>query len=90
MKSTNHFAWIDFLRGLAAVGIVLYHVRVDLWVGWVEISTHPESFSIFDRVAALLSIPLPFLRSAVMLFFLVSGFCVHYPYAASGRLLELK
>ena len=90
MKSTNHFAWIDFLRGLAAVGIVLYHVRVDLWVGWVEISTHPESFSIFDRVAALLSIPLPFLRSAVMLFFLVSGFCVHYPYAASGRLFELK
>jgi len=90
MKSTNHFAWIDFLRGLAAVGIVLYHVRVDLWVGWVEISTHPESFSIFDRAAALLSIPLPFLRSAVMLFFLVSGFCVHYPYAASGRLFELK
>ncbi len=90
MKSNSHFAWIDFLRGLSAFGIVLYHVRVDLWIGWVAISTQPDSFSIFDRAAALLSIPIPFLRPAVMLFFLVSGFCIHYSYAASGRSLELK
>ena len=90
MKSNSHFAWIDFLRGLSAFGIVLYHVRVDLWSGWVAISTQPDSFSIFDRAAALLSIPIPFLRPAVMLFFLVSGFCIHYSYAASSRSLELK
>ena len=90
MKSNPHFAWIDFLRGLSAFGIVLYHVRVDLWIGWVAISTQPESFSIFDRAAALLSIPIPFLRASVMLFFLVSGFCIHYSYSASGRSLELK
>lgn len=90
MKSASHFAWIDFLRGISAIGIVLFHVRIELWVGWVAISTQPDSFSIFDRAAALLSIPLPFLRSAVMLFFLVSGFCIHYPYAGADRILELK
>ena len=90
MKSKSYFPWIDFLRGVSVLGIVLYLVRVDLWVGWVAISTQPESFSIFDRAAALLSIPIPFLRPAVMLFFLVSGFCIHYPYAASGRSWELK
>lgn len=90
MKSKSHFDWIDFLRGISAFGIVLYHVRVDLWVGWVAISTQPDSFSLFDRAAALLSIPIPFLRPAVMLFFLVSGFCIHYSYAAFGRSWELK
>lgn len=90
MKQKLHFEWIDFLRGISAFGIVLYHVRVDLWVGWVAISTQPQSFSLFDRAAAFLSIPIPFLRPAVMLFFLVSGFCIHYPYAAGDRPLELK
>ncbi len=90
MNSNSRFAWMDFLRGISAFGIVLYHVRVDLWVGWVAISTQPESFSIFDRAAALLSIPFPFLRPAVMLFFLVSGFCIHYGYAAFSSSLELN
>jgi peptidoglycan/LPS O-acetylase OafA/YrhL len=90
MNSKSHFTWIDFLRGISAFGIVLYHVRVDLWVGWVAISTQPESFSFFDRAVALLSIPIPFLRPSVMLFFLVSGFCIHYSYAALSRAWELK
>lgn len=90
MKSNAHFLWIDFLRGFSALAVVLFHVRIELWIGWVAIKTHPESFSLFDRAVALLSIPLPFLTSIVMLFFLVSGFCIHYPYAAAGRKLKLK
>jgi peptidoglycan/LPS O-acetylase OafA/YrhL len=90
MKSAAHFAWIDFLRGISAVAVVIFHVRIELWIGWVAIHTHPESFSLFDRAVALLSIPLPFLGSVVMLFFIISGFCIHYPYAAEGRVLELK
>ncbi len=89
MKSALHFEWIDFLRGISALVIVLFHVRVDLWVGCFAIANQPGSYSLFDRVAALLSIPIPFLDSAVMLFFIVSGFCIHYPYAASERSLEL-
>ncbi len=75
----NHFEWIDLWRGLAAMGILFYHVRVHLWVGWNEIQAHPENFSAFDRLTAWLSVPLPFLGSGVMLFFVVSGFCIHYP-----------
>lgn len=89
MKSRSHFEWIDFLRGLSALVIVLFHVRAELWVGWFAIATQPGAYSLFDRAAAWLSIPLPFLDSAVMLFFIVSGFCIHYPYAASDRSLEL-
>ena len=89
-NSNFQFQWIDFLRGISCIGIVLYHVRVDLWIGWNAISSSPESFSLFDRLTAWLSVPIPFLRSSVMLFFLISGFCIHYPYAANGRKLELK
>lgn len=90
VKQTSRFEWIDFLRGISALAVVLHHSRVDLWVGWQAISSHPNNFSLFDRAIAFLSLPLPFLDSAVMMFFLVSGFCIHYPYAAGGRDLKLK
>jgi len=90
IKPTRHLEWIDFLRGLSAVAVILFHVRVDLWVGWNVIHANPNAYSNLDRATAWLSILTPFFGSAVMLFFLVSGFCVHYPYAGSGRILELK
>jgi peptidoglycan/LPS O-acetylase OafA/YrhL len=75
-----YFQWIAFLCGVPCIGIVLYHVRVDLWVGWNTINQSPEIFSMFDRLVAQLSIPIPFLRFFVMLFFLISRFCIHYPF----------
>jgi peptidoglycan/LPS O-acetylase OafA/YrhL len=89
VKPARHLEWIDFLRGLSALAIVLFHVRVNLWVGWVAIHTQPGAYSPFDRAAAWLSVLTPFFGSAVMLFFLVSGFCVHYPYAGAGRGLDI-
>jgi peptidoglycan/LPS O-acetylase OafA/YrhL len=83
-KPHTHFAWVDLLRGLAALGVVLFHARVDLWVGWREITAHPERYGLFDRAIALLNLPVACFGSGVMLFFLVSGFCIHYP-CAGGR-----
>lgn len=84
-----HSQWIDLLRGLSALAVVLFHVRVDLWVGWKELRAHPDAYSTADRLAAFLSVLAPFFGSAVMLFFLVSGFCVHFAYAAKGRPFEI-
>ena len=63
--STNRLASIDALRGVAALGVVLYHTNaipgVDrrLWYG-----------DAFD--AAML-----FGKYGVWLFFVISGFCIH-------------
>ncbi len=61
------------------MGVLLYHIRVDLWVGWWRIKQYPQDFSTLERTVAWLSIPTPFLGYSVILFFLISGFCIHYP-----------
>jgi len=54
-------------------------VRIDLWVGWWRITSYPQEYSTFAKAMAWLSIPAPFLGYAILLFFLISGFCIHYP-----------
>lgn len=64
--------------------VILYHSR-EQWVGFYQIRSNPHDYSMFDRLLAWLSLPTACGGSAVMLFFLVSGFCVHLPYAAESR-----
>ena len=79
MGNSGRIPVIDFLRGLSCIGVLLYHVRVDLWIGWWRITSYPQEYSSFAKAMAWLSIPTPFMGYAVVLFFLISGFCIHYP-----------
>jgi peptidoglycan/LPS O-acetylase OafA/YrhL len=79
MNQNQRIPIIDFLRGLSCLGVLLYHVRVELWIGWWRITSYPQEYSSFAKVMAWLSIPTPFLGYAILLFFLISGFCIHYP-----------
>ena len=83
-RQQNHSDWIDAFRGLAAMWVILYHSR-EQWVGFYQIRSTPEAYSVFDRLLAWISLPTACGGSAVMLFFLISGFCVHLPYAAESR-----
>ena len=78
---TSRVDAIDVLRGLSCLAVVLYHVRVDLWIGWWRIRSYPEQYSAFDHAVSWLSVPCPFLGYAIVLFFIISGFCIHYPNA---------
>ena len=78
-RKTERVESIDVLRGLSCLAVVLFHVRVELWVGWVRIRSYPQEYDSFDQWAAWLSAPCPFLGYAILLFFMISGFCIHYP-----------
>lgn len=73
---------VDALRGVAAVSVALYHVRTDLWVGWGAIQANPEAYSQMDRILSWLGVPMRFMGAGVLLFFVISGFCIHRPQAA--------
>ena len=77
---------VDALRGAAALGVAWYHSRVDLWVGFKAIQANPEAFSVFDRTLSWLSLPVSQMGSMVMLFFVLSGFCIHLPAAGKNKM----
>jgi len=89
--ATEEIHCISYLRGLAALGVVFYHVRVDLWVGFHAFRENPSLAGTFAGFVAWLSLPTVFMSSGVMLFFVISGFCIHYPYGGSnGKRLDLQ
>jgi peptidoglycan/LPS O-acetylase OafA/YrhL len=89
--SSEEIHCISYLRGLAALGVVFYHVRVDLWVGFKALAENPSLGGSFARLVAWLSLPTIFMSSGVMLFFVISGFCIHHPYAGpKGKRLDLQ
>ncbi|MDA8775794.1 acyltransferase, partial [Opitutales bacterium] len=79
MKKNERIEVIDLLRGLSCLGVLLYHIRIDLWVGWFRIKNYPHEFTSVEKTLAWITIPAPFLGYAILLFFLISGFCIHYP-----------
>lgn len=81
--------WLDFLRGVAALAVVLFHVRVALWVGLRALAADP-SVPVVNRLLAWLSVPLSFFGTTVMLFFIVSGFAIHWPYSAAATPMSIR
>jgi peptidoglycan/LPS O-acetylase OafA/YrhL len=75
---------VDALRGIAAMSVVLFHVRTELWVGWNAMQAHPESYSTIDRALSWLGVPMAFMGVGVLLFFVLSGYCIHSPQATGG------
>ena len=69
---------IDALRGSAALIILLYHARVILWVGLSQTWQENQFNRINpDILLSYLSAPLKLGGLAVMLFFALSGYCIH-------------
>jgi peptidoglycan/LPS O-acetylase OafA/YrhL len=76
-KNVNRLNSIDSLRGLAAIVIVIYHARGMLWIGmgetWRQYGLNPD----FNSWLGYATAPFVFGGLAVVLFFVLSGYCIH-------------
>src|ERR1700730_19118372 len=84
--TARRFAWVDALRGVASLEVTLFHGQLRLWAGVGVLLAGSAAPSLFDRISLALSLPGHFGYAGVMLFFLLSGFCIHHPNARAERL----
>ncbi len=74
--------FLDGLRGIAALMVLIGHARLLLWEGYTAgFKTHPEAYSVLDKAFMLALSPFRYGHEMVVLFFILSGFVIHLRFA---------
>jgi peptidoglycan/LPS O-acetylase OafA/YrhL len=74
--------FLDGLRGLAALYVVIGHARWLLWEGYSEgFLKHPDQYTAFGKTIVYGSMLFRYGHEAVLFFFVLSGFVIHLRYS---------
>jgi peptidoglycan/LPS O-acetylase OafA/YrhL len=84
-------AFLDGLRGLASLYVMVGHARWLLWEGYeTGFLKHPQDYNLFNKILVYFFSGFKFGHEAVLFFFVLSGFVIHLKYAKnlarSGKL----
>jgi peptidoglycan/LPS O-acetylase OafA/YrhL len=78
----SRLQFLDGLRGLAAVYVMIGHARWLLWEGYSEgYVKHPEKYGALNKMLMYFFSLFKFGHEAVLFFFVLSGFVIHLKYA---------
>lgn len=87
----KNLAILDVLRGAAAIYVLIGHARWLLWEGFTEgYSTHPENYNLLNKFSVYFFSLFKFGHEAVLLFFVLSGFVIHYSTASQLHRTQAK
>ena len=79
---SDDLRFLDGLRGLAALYVMIGHARWLLWEGYSEgYLQHPDSYSQAGKALVYFFSIFRYGREAVLFFFVLSGFVIHLRYA---------
>ncbi|RYY11223.1 MAG: acyltransferase [Chitinophagaceae bacterium] len=73
--------FLDGLRGLAAIYVMIGHARWLLWEGYAQYQAHPEQYSTLNKMATYFFSLFRYGHEVVLFFFVLSGFVIHLKYA---------
>lgn len=74
--------FLDGLRGVAAFYVMVGHARWLLWEGFASgFSAHPQNYSVIDKALMYFFYLFRWGHEAVLFFFVLSGFVIHFQYA---------
>ncbi|TXJ23447.1 MAG: acyltransferase [Chitinophagaceae bacterium] len=93
MKKNQSIIFLDGLRGLAALYVMIGHARWLLWEGWGAFRQHPDQYSAFEKMEVYFFSLFKYGHEAVLFFFVLSGFVIHLKQAktiAAGKLPSLN
>jgi peptidoglycan/LPS O-acetylase OafA/YrhL len=78
----NELIFLDALRGITAVIVMIGHARWLLWEGYSEgYLKHPGTYSLLEKGVMYFLSLFKFGHEAVLFFFVLSGFVIHLKYA---------
>ncbi len=81
---SSNLLFLDGLRGLAALYVLIGHARWLLWEGYqFGYRHHPDMYSPFNKVLMYALAPFKYGHQMVLFFFVLSGFVIHMKYAGS-------
>lgn len=78
---------LDGLRGLSAIYVLVHHARLALTQPYFNgLSKHPEQYQWYDRIMVYFFSLFKFGHEAVIIFFVLSGFLIHFRYAGAQNI----
>jgi peptidoglycan/LPS O-acetylase OafA/YrhL len=78
----GNLLFLDGLRGLAALYVMVGHARWLLWEGYSEgFQKHPENYTVMNKALVYFFSLFKYGHEAVLFFFVLSGFVIHLRYA---------
>lgn len=81
-QQQNKLDFLESLRGLASLYVVIHHARWFLWEGYSKgFLKHPKDYSIIEKTVMYLSSAFIYGHEMVIFFFILSGLVVYLRYA---------